>query len=204
MDHLVSASEISKGLNGEAYGLCMLDLGTEYRDLFPSVTRKAEKVQQQTEEFYGDVAKNEIRSDGAQEFRKAMTNLFVPHVTSTPGRHESNAIAERNVQTLSQCVRALLEQSGLEHSYWPLAGRFAAFALNNHKDDFDGKTPWERRHGTPFEGPFIPFGSLVSFIPSPTAPDAKRKLDGTSQQGVSWATRSSLVEMDQRCLLREP
>ena len=101
--------------------------------------------------------KGQMYSDGAQEFRRSLTNLFVPHVTSTPGRHETNAIAERTVQTLSTCVRALLEQSGLEHSYWPLAGRFAAFARNNTKDEADGLSPWERRHGTPFAGPLCPF-----------------------------------------------
>ena len=29
----------------------------------------------------------------------------------------------------------------------------------------DGKTPYERRHGKPFEGPIIPFGSLVEYHP---------------------------------------
>ena len=29
----------------------------------------------------------------------------------------------------------------------------------------DGKTPYERRFGEPFEGPIIPFGSLVDYYP---------------------------------------
>ena len=29
----------------------------------------------------------------------------------------------------------------------------------------DGKTSYERRFGKPFEGPFIPFGSLVEYHP---------------------------------------
>ena len=29
----------------------------------------------------------------------------------------------------------------------------------------DGKTPYERRFGQPFEGPIIPFGSLVEYHP---------------------------------------
>ena len=29
----------------------------------------------------------------------------------------------------------------------------------------DGKTPYERRFGQPFEGPTIPFGSLVEYHP---------------------------------------
>ena len=28
---------------------------------------------------------------------------------------------------------------------------------------FDGKTPYERRFGVPFNGPVIPFGSMVEY-----------------------------------------
>eukprot|EP00969_Alexandrium_andersonii_P332475 14692496-Alexandrium_andersonii.AAC.1 len=76
---------------------------------------------------------------------------------TTPGRSETNGVAERNIQNLSNCVRALLEQSGLEHFFWPCAARAAAFALNIRKDD-DGKSAWERRHGQKWLGPAIPFG----------------------------------------------
>ena len=38
--------------------------------------------------------------------------------------------------------------------------------LRNVTDLFsDGKTPYERRFGKPFEGPIIPFGSLVGYHP---------------------------------------
>ena len=37
----------------------------------------------------------------------------------------------------------------------------------------DGKTPYERRFGQPFEGPIIPFGSLVEYHPF-TAKDQSR------------------------------
>ena len=37
----------------------------------------------------------------------------------------------------------------------------------------DGKTPYERRFGQPFEGPIIPFGSLVEYHPK-TATDQSR------------------------------
>ena len=37
----------------------------------------------------------------------------------------------------------------------------------------DGKTPYERRFGKPFEGPIIPFGSLVEYHPI-TAKDQSR------------------------------
>ena len=37
----------------------------------------------------------------------------------------------------------------------------------------DGKTPYERRFGQPFEGPIIPFGSLVEYHPK-TAKDQSK------------------------------
>ena len=37
----------------------------------------------------------------------------------------------------------------------------------------DGNTPYERRFGQPFEGPIIPFGSLVEYHPT-TAKDQSR------------------------------
>ena len=46
--------------------------------------------------------------------------------------------------------------------------------LRNVADLFsDGKTPYERRLGQPFEGPIIPFGSLVEYHPI-TAKDQSR------------------------------
>ena len=44
----------------------------------------------------------------------------------------------------------------------------------------DGKTPYERRFGQPFEGPFVPFGSLVEYHPitrkiSPESINLERK-----------------------------
>ena len=106
-------------------------------------------------------------SDGATEFRKAMTNLFIPHTTSTPGRHETNALAERTVQSLSSAVRVLLEQSGLEHAFWPFAARFAAFAINTNV--VDGASPWGRRHGENWMGYRFPFGCRVAMMPSLTS-----------------------------------
>eukprot|EP00969_Alexandrium_andersonii_P185086 8176514-Alexandrium_andersonii.AAC.1 len=58
----------------------------------------------------------------------------MPHTTTTPGRSENNGVAERSIQNLSNCVRALLEQSGLEHFFWPYAARAAAFSLNIRQD----------------------------------------------------------------------
>eukprot|EP00969_Alexandrium_andersonii_P123358 5451416-Alexandrium_andersonii.AAC.1 len=55
-----------------------------------------------------------MTTDGAGEFRRAFADLFIPHTTTAPGRSETNGAADRNIQSVSNCARALLEQSGLE------------------------------------------------------------------------------------------
>eukprot|EP00969_Alexandrium_andersonii_P347119 15346836-Alexandrium_andersonii.AAC.1 len=77
--------------------------------------------------------------------------MFIPGDFSVPGRRETNGIAEGCVKKLSRCVRALLEQSGLEHAFWPWAGRTAAFALNQQSGE--GKSPYQKK---------MPRGKLVA------------------------------------------
>ena len=40
----------------------------------------------------------------------------------------------------------------------------------------DGKTPYERRFGESFEGPIIPFGALVEYLPN----SERRQSDNSS------------------------
>ena len=134
-------------------------------------------------EFYGpNTPRKHVYSDGAKEFRKAMTNLFIPHTTSTPGRHETNALAERTVQSLSSAVRVLLEQSGLEHALWPFVDRFAAFAINTNV--VDGASPWGRRHGENWMGSRFPFGCRVAMMPSLTSTKETPKFGPKAVPGI--------------------
>ena len=70
-------------------------------------------------------------------------------------------LTERTVRRVKECFSAVLLQSGLNESWW--ADSMECFANLRNVTDlfFNGKTPYERRFGKPFEGPVIPFGSLV-------------------------------------------
>eukprot|EP00969_Alexandrium_andersonii_P224301 9906206-Alexandrium_andersonii.AAC.1 len=98
--------------------------------MYPDTSRASDRVEFALCQFYGRRKRGRIHTDGAIEYRRAARDMFLPHSTSAPGRSETNAIAERNVQSLATCVRALLEQSGLEQAFWPYAARAAAHALN--------------------------------------------------------------------------
>ena len=60
---------------------------------------------------------------------------------------------------------AVLLQSGLNESWWADSMECYTYLRNVTDLLSDGKTPYERRFGKPFEGPIIPFGSLVDYHP---------------------------------------
>ena len=85
----------------------------------------------------------------------------------------TNEIAARAVRRVKEGTSAVLLQSGLNESWWADSMECYTY-LRNVKDLLsDGKTPYERRFGQPFEGPTIPFGSLVEYHPI-TAKDQSR------------------------------
>ena len=70
-------------------------------------------------------------------------------------------------------MREQYAQSGLDEKWW--ADSMECFSYLRNIQDLlsDGKTPYGRRFGKPFEGPIIPFGSLVEYYPT-SAKDQSR------------------------------
>ena len=91
----------------------------------------------------------------------------------TPHRSETNGIAERAMRRVKEGTSAVLLQSGLNESWWADSMECYTYLRNVTDLLSDGKTPYERRFGQPFEGPIIPFGSLVEYHPI-TAKDQSR------------------------------
>ena len=56
-------------------------------------------------------------------------------------------------------------QSGLDEKWW--ADSVECYCYLRNIQDFlaDGKIPFERRFGEPFEGPVIPVGSMIEYYP---------------------------------------
>ena len=100
------------------------------------------------------------------------------HRTATPGRPQTNAIAERAVRTVLEGSRVLLLHAGLPHIFWPYAAR--AFCMCRNTSRETGDSPWKLRHGREFQGKRIPFGALVHFHLAPDrAPPSKFSPRGT-------------------------
>ena len=59
----------------------------------------------------------------------------------------------------------VLLQSGLGNEWWADSTECYCYLRNIQDLLSDGKTPYERRFGLPFDGPIIPFGALVEYHP---------------------------------------
>ena len=66
---------------------------------------------------------------------------------------------------MKEGTSAVLVQSGLDEKWWADSMECYCYLRNVTDLLSDGKTPYERRFGQPFEGPIIPFGSLVEYYP---------------------------------------
>ena len=114
-----------------------------------------------------------IYTDNSLEFGKSCEELSWNHCTSTPHRSETSGIAERAVRRVKEGTCAVLLQSGLNENWWADSMECYTYLRNVTDLLSDGKTPYERRCGQPFEEPIIPFGSLVEYRPK-TAKDQSR------------------------------
>ena len=74
-------------------------------------------------------------------------------------------LLKRAVRRVKEGTSAVLLQSGLDENWWADSMECYTYLRNVQDLLSDGKTPYERRFGKPFEGPIIPFGSLVEHYP---------------------------------------
>ena len=105
-----------------------------------------------------------IYTDNSLEFGKSCDELFLESL-STPHRSETNGIAERAVRGVEEGTSAVLLHSGLDEKWWTDSMECYCFLRNIQDLLADGKTPYERRFGMPFDGPVIPFGAMVEYHP---------------------------------------
>jgi len=116
--------------------------------------------------FVGPQFKPEhVYSDNSKELISACTELGWAHDTSTPHRSETNGVIERSVRTVKEGTSATLIQSGLDDAWWPQA--MACYCFLKAVVDIldDDKTAFERRYGSSFAGPLIPFGAEITYLP---------------------------------------
>ena len=104
-----------------------------------------------------------ICTDNPLEFGKACEDLSWNHCTSTPHRSETNGIAERAVRRVKEGTSAVLLQSGLGNEWCADSVECHCYLRNLQDLLSDGKTPYDRWFGMPFNGPVMQFGAMVEY-----------------------------------------
>ena len=140
-------------------------MATQWLQSYPCKTKTSQETQKNLVKFQPTRKTEVIHNDNTLEFGKSCEELFWNHRTSTPHRSEANGIAERAVRRVKERTSAVLLQSGLGNEWW--AGSMECYCYLRNIQDLlsDGKTPYERRFGMPFDGPVIPLGAMVEHHP---------------------------------------
>ena len=164
-DHKV-LSENCESRNNHRYSFVVQDLATQWIQSYPCETKTSQDTQRSLQKFLEPNRKPKVKNtDNSLEFRKCCEDLSWNHRTSTPHRSETNGIAERAVRRVKEGTSAVFLQSGLDEKWWVDSMECYCYLRNIQDLLSDGKTPYEKRFGIPFNGPVIPFGAMVEFHP---------------------------------------
>ena len=185
-DHIVIYRDKDVALEDSRLALVIKDVATHFTYAYPSALKSTEECVSALQHFTS--AKDTVKvfySDGAEELKKAAKIMNWRHERSKAYIHESNAIAERQVRSVTEGTRTNLLQAGVSHVYWPYALEHTCTAFNISHVNGDEYTPWFKRFGVKFPGDLIPFGCRIDYW---VGPKAKRKdrdrFAPTSEPGV--------------------
>ena len=126
------------------------DLATQWIQSYPCERKTSQGTQKSLQKFVEPTRKPKvIYNDNSPEFGKSYEDFSWTHSTSTLHRSETNGIAERAVRRVKEGTSAVLLQSGLDEKWWVGSMEFYCYLRNFQDLLSDGKTPYERRFGTP-------------------------------------------------------
>ena len=172
-------------MTGERDALLIVDRYSGYLDVFPLATKSADDAFGAFVEYFGTDKPVDVYvwSDSAHELKRALSVLRVPHGKATPGRHQANGACEGYVRTAVEGARAALEHAGLPSCFWVYAIRHWCHMHN--VEVTNGDSPWNKRHNKgQFQGPLIPFGSTVDFLPRAETVRALPKFEPRAMVGL--------------------
>jgi hypothetical protein len=181
-DHLDSKRASMMGLSGEKEALVIKDVWSKLKHIVPVATKNAEDTEMAIREFVGDRPVKLFYSDASGEIKKACKLLRLVHERSQPGVPQNNAIIERTNQDIVTGTIASLVQAGLPPCFWSFAA--SCYCMLDNTDYAKGPSPWALTHGEEFGGLRVPFGTKVTFRPSPTKRTQPGKWDPPTSTGV--------------------
>ena len=158
--------------------MVVYDLATGCLAAYPTKNKTAHETAKRLIHFRGKDKVKFFFSDKHASLLAAVERLgedqkaAIPHETSVPGIHETNAIAENKVKKVIAGTRVDLLQAGLPACFWPFAAEHYAFMVTVMENE--QQPAYFNRHGKYFKGPLIPFGAAIDVVPSPLAPKPKK------------------------------
>jgi hypothetical protein len=184
------------------------DGATAWLQGYPAESKDSEKTEEAFRRFLGpNVKAKYVYTDNASEFEKSLKKMGILHDPSSPYRSETNGVAERAVRKIKEGTGCTRIQAGLSVKWWGLAMKCFCFLRNIVDALQDGKTPWERRFGAPFDGPIWPCGAYVKY--KPYSPTDKARLEfgdkllpgifvGYEQRaGGGWSRNLLIIDWEQ-------
>ena len=141
------------------YAVVVQDLATQWNQSHPCKVESSNETERSLSKFLEPSHRPKaVCTDNSMDFGKACEDLSWNHRTH---RSETNGIAERPMRRVKEGTSAVLLQSGLDERWW--SDSMECYICLGNVQDFlaDGKTPYERRFGEPYQGPTILFGAMV-------------------------------------------
>ena len=164
LDHDVTLHPEAVCFEGMADAVVVKDRATGWIEIFPIASKSTEST---IGALRGFLAPGEalmaVWADGSGEITGACEALNWPLQRSTPGRPQTNGVAERAVRACLEGTRTIIEQSGLNKKWWSRACRHCTSVYNCTAKDEHGATAWTRRFNSAPAFPMIPFGSLAHY-----------------------------------------
>ena len=193
-DHIIAQDIVDNSILGDKTALIVMDRATQWIDVFPLLSKSALDTAVALKDFVGSMGQiDSFYSDNSPELKQVAHVNGWKHSTSTPGRPETNGVAERAVRTVIEGTRTALEQAGMTPRWWRFACKHFCFA--KYISVWNGTSAWQSRHkGTALSGPLLPFGSLVNFKPTPVGGNLALSTLPRRSRGSSWATTSCQEE----------
>ena len=171
-DHKV-LSENCESRNNHRYAVVVQDLATQWIQACPCKTKLQRKLEEACKSSWSPIGNQKSFTLTIPWNLAKPVKISLGIIARQHHRSETNGIAERAVRRVKEGTSAVLLQSSLNESWWADSMECCTFLRNLQDLLSDGKTPYERRFGQPFEGPIIPCGSLVEYHPI-TAKDQSR------------------------------
>lgn len=145
------------GLYGERFFVLAKDEATSYRkvvcietktEIPPNVKLLINQVEMETKNRVMKI----VTDNGSEFVNHELMNFFkskgITHVKTATYTPQQNGFIEREMRTIGESTRTMLNKSGMPHSLWPEAVKTATYVLNRVTTSRDSdSTPYEKWFG---------------------------------------------------------